>query len=271
MSNNNTKNPMLKRIFRRSFLVGAAYNNLRGQGHGCLYVMYPVIDKLYPNPEDKEKRLEAIKRHEVFYNITPQVNTLGLGLFTAMEEKIAEDDEFDPAAVNAMKASIMGPASGIGDAMFQVTIRIVAVSIGLSFALNGNPIGGLLFWLIFNGCSYGVRKYLLGKSYGAGEKLVSAASDSGVLQMLTEAASVIGLFMVGAMVASTVKLNLGFTFMTGGAEVTLQSFFDAIMPKLLPLLITLGVMQAVRKKANANLIMVAIIVVSILGTWIGLF
>lgn len=87
MSNSVKENKVLKRILNRSWAVGAAYNNVRGQGHGAIYCLYPLLDKLYPNPEDKEKKVEAIKRHEVFYNITPQVNTIGLGIFAALEEK----------------------------------------------------------------------------------------------------------------------------------------------------------------------------------------
>lgn len=263
--------PLMKKIFIRSWAVGAAYNNVRGQGHGALFTLWPLIDKLYPKPEQKEKKIEALKRHTVFYNITPQVNTVGLGLFSAMEERCAEDENFDPASINAMKAAIMGPMSGIGDAMFQVTIRIIATSIGLSFAMNGSWVGGLLFWLIFNAFSFGIRRYLLYKSYNMGEHLVSAASESGLMQMLTKAASIIGLFMVGAIAASAVKLNFALTWQTAGAEIGIQSFFDAIMPKFVPLLLTLGIMRAVQKKVNANLIMLAMIVVAILGAWVGLF
>lgn len=265
------ENKLLKRILNRSWAVGAAFNNVRGQGHGAIFCLYPLFDKLYPNPEDKEKKAEAIKRHEVYYNITPQVNTVGLGIFAALEEKIAEDDSFDKSTVNSIKMAIMGPASGIGDAMFQVTIKLIAASIGLSFAQNGSPLGGIIFFLIFNLCSYLARKYLLNLSYNTGEKIVANASESGVIQLLTNAASIIGLFMVGSIVATSVKLPLALSWEAAGGTITIQSFFDAIMPNFLPLVATLLVTYAVRKKVNANLIMVAIIVISILGKWIGLF
>lgn len=271
MSNSVKENKVLKRILNRSWAVGAAYNNVRGQGHGAIYCLYPLLDKLYPNPEDKEKKVEAIKRHEVFYNITPQVNTIGLGIFAALEEKIAEDDNFDKSTVNSIKTAIMGPASGIGDAMFQVTIKLIAASIGLSFAQNGSPLGGILFFLIFNLCSWFVRKYLMNLSYNAGEKLVATASETGIIQLLTNAASIIGLFMVGGLVANSVKLSLAFSWEAAGGTITLQSFFDAIMPNFLPLAATLLVTYALRKKANANLIMILIIVLSIVGKWSGLF
>lgn len=264
-------NKLLKHILNRSWAVGAAYNNVRGQGHGAIFSLYPLFDKLYPNPEDKDKKVEAIKRHEVFYNITPQVNTVGLGIFAALEEKIAEDEDFDKNTVNSVKMAIMGPASGIGDAMFQVTIKLIAASIGLSFAQNGSPLGGIIFFLIFNLCSYFARKYLLNLSYNTGEKIVANASESGIIQLLTNAASIIGLFMVGSIVASSVSLSIALGWEAAGGTISIQSFFDAIMPNILPLTATLLVTYAVRKKVNANLIMIAIIVISILGKWIGLF
>lgn len=269
--NDETKKKVFKKIFVKSWAVGAAYNNVRGQGHGCVYSLYPLFDVLYPRPEDLGKKVEAIKRHEVFYNITPQVNTVGLGLFSALEEQIAKDDTFDKSSVNAIKASIMGPASGIGDALFQVTIKLVAASIGLGLAYSGSPIGGLLFFVIFNTCSFVARRYLLDLSYNSGERLVEAAQESGLLKMLTEAASVIGMLMIGSMVATTVKFTFGFSWDVAGGTVTLQSFFDALMPNFLPLVITLLVAYALRKKANANVLMVVIIIISILGKWIGLF
>lgn len=264
-------NKMLRSVFNRSWAVGAAYNNVRGQGHGAVFSLYPVFDKLYPNPEDHEKKVAAIKRHEVFYNITPQVNTVGLGLFTALEERIAEDPTFDESSVNAIKASIMGPASGIGDALFQVTIRLVALSIGIGLAQQGSPIGGLVFFALFNICSFVARRYLLNLSYKSGESLVESASETGILRLLTSAASIIGMFMIGAMVANTVKLQFGLSWEVAGGEVTLQSFFDALMPKFLPFVATLFIAYLLRKKVNANWLMVAIIGFSILGKWIGLF
>lgn len=265
------KKKMLGRLFKRSWLVGSAYNNVRGHGHGCLFTLYPLIDKLYPDPEQRPKKIEALKRHIVFYNITPQVNTAGLGLFTAMEEECARNEAFDPTSINAMKAAIMGPMSGIGDALFQVTIRVIAASIGLGLALQGSWLGGLLFLAVFNVCMYVIRHKLFYVAYETGAKLVTKAQDSGVLQLLTRAAAIMGLLMVGGMVASTVKVPLALSWTTAGAEVTLQSFFDAVMPGLLPLGLTLGMMLLVRKKVNANLLMFLLMIVGIAGAWIGLF
>ena len=261
-------------IFRRSWLSGAAFNNLRGQGHGWVYTLYPLFDELYPDPKDKEKKIEAIKRHEVYVNITPQVNTLGLGISAAMEERIAAGDDVDSSSVNAIKASIMGPASGIGDALFQTTLKVIAATISIGLAQSGSPIGGILFFVIFNAVSFVVRRYLLKLAYTKGDQVIEDAAKSGIITIITDAAAILGLFMIGATVASTVKMSFALSFnAVEGYEsaVTLQSFFDAIMPKFLPLVLTLFIAWLLRKKVNANLLMVIVIVVAILGNMVGLF
>lgn len=261
----------LKKIFVRSWTSGAAFNNLRGQGHGWVYSLYPLFDELYPNKEDHDKKVEAIKRHEVYVNITPQVNTLGLGLAASMEEKVAAGEDIDPASINAIKTSIMGPASGVGDALFQTTVKLIAATASIGLAQNGSPIGGILFFLIFNTVSFFTRRFLLNYSYEQGDKIIESATKSGIISIITDAAAVLGLFMIGATVASTVKMSFALSWeVVEGGVVTLQSFFDAIMPKFLPLTVTLLVSYLLRKKTDANLLMVIVIVVSIVCKYFGI-
>ena len=51
------------------------------------------------------------------YNVTMYISTLPLGITAAMEEKNAEDPNFDTTSISAVKTAFMGPLSGIGDAM----------------------------------------------------------------------------------------------------------------------------------------------------------
>ena len=51
-----------------------------------------------------------------YYNCTPQTSSFVLGLAASMEEQYAEDQEnFNPETISALKTSLMGPLSGIGD------------------------------------------------------------------------------------------------------------------------------------------------------------
>ena len=62
-----------------------------------------------------------------YYNCTPQTSSFVLGLTASMEEQYTEDQEnFNPETISALKTSLMGPLSGIGDSFFQGTIRVLA-------------------------------------------------------------------------------------------------------------------------------------------------
>lgn len=76
---------------------------------------------------------------------------------------------------------------------------------------------------------FGLRPYLMQLGYTQGIKLVTTLS--GKLNQITQAASVLGIMVVGSMVASLVKVNFG-TLTIMGTEFDLQTkLFDAIMPK----------------------------------------
>ena len=62
-----------KNIFLRTFFLQALWNFERLQNVGFLYILYPVLKKLYP---DKEKRKEALLRHIGFFNTNPYMVTI---------------------------------------------------------------------------------------------------------------------------------------------------------------------------------------------------
>ena len=90
---------------------------------GFLYGMVPTLDRLYPDESDPKQlaaKKEAYHRHMAFYNCTPQTSAFIPGLSASMEEEYANDPEnFDPDSINAVKTSLMGPLSGIGDSFFR--------------------------------------------------------------------------------------------------------------------------------------------------------
>ena len=78
--------------------------------------MIPIIEKLY---KDKpEEKAAALQRHLEFFNTTPHMVTLILGISTAMEEENALDENFDTSSINSVKAGLMGPLAGIGDSFY---------------------------------------------------------------------------------------------------------------------------------------------------------
>lgn len=64
-----------------------------------------------------------------------------------------------------------------------------------------------------------------------------------------KAASIIGITVVGALIASFVRIQLALEFNVGEKIVNVQTeIIDAIMPNLLPLLVTLGIYHLIAKK-----------------------
>ena len=138
-------NKKLKEIFWGSWCMQTNWNYERQMNTAFMYGMSKTIDRLYPDPDEIDKKKEAYQRHLEFFNITPQCASLVYGICIAMEEEYAEHpDTFDPGAINAVKVALMGPLSGIGDSLFQGTIRIIAMSIGISLAQQGSIVHRLI-------------------------------------------------------------------------------------------------------------------------------
>ena len=112
----------LNQVFWRSFGLEWSWNYERQMNMSYCYSMLPVIKKLYPNKEDQ---VAAMKRHLEFFNTTPQLATLILGISAAMEESNANDPEFDTESINSVKVSLMGPLAGIGDTLFWTLLPTI--------------------------------------------------------------------------------------------------------------------------------------------------
>ena len=113
----------LRRVFWRSFQMEFSWNYERQMNLAFVYALIPVLKKLYPR---KEELAGALKRHLVFFNTTPHIVTLLLGITTAMEEKNSQQKNMDATAIDNVKASLMGPLAGLGDSFFWGTLRLIA-------------------------------------------------------------------------------------------------------------------------------------------------
>lgn len=121
----------IRRVFWRSFGMEWDWNYERQMNMAFCYSMLPIIEKLY---DKKEDRIEAMQRHLEFFNTTPQLSTLILGITAAMEENNANDPDFDTSSISNVKVSLMGPLAGIGDSFIWGTLRIIATGVGISLA-----------------------------------------------------------------------------------------------------------------------------------------
>lgn len=251
-----------RKIFWRSFLLQGSWNYINGAGVGALYMILPFIRKLYPNPEDKNERISALKRGLAYFNITPAIAPFPMGIAASMEEQNKEISDFDPSSINAVKASLMGPLSGIGDSLFWGTIRVIAAGIGISLAKAGNILGPILFLVIYNVSNLLARYYGLKYGYELGGEFIQKAYANGLMKIITKAAGILGMIMVGAMTYSTVTLKTILKFKMGSMTFNLQQILDQIMLGIIPLTVTLGTFWLIRKKVSANKIILLMVILS---------
>lgn len=259
---------MVHSLFWRSLALEGSFNYEKMQALGFAWAMFPVIKKYC---KTKEEQVEALKRHTAFFNISPPLVTFTLGIAATMERQYAEKGDIDPASINAMKVSLMGPLSGIGDSLFWGTFRVIASGIGVALAQQGNVMGPILYMILFTIPHFLIRYLCTVWGYKFGSTFIQNAYESGVISNVTKLATVVGLTTVGAMISSMVTVQFGFSYTFGDMEFVLQDIFDQIMPGLLPLALTLGVFGLIRKGVKINYLIIGMFVAGLLGTFIGLF
>lgn len=259
-------------VFMRSNLLQGSWNFERMQALGFCYSMVPVIRRLYP--ENSEERKQAIRRHLEFFNTHPYVAAPILGVTMAMEEQRANGAPIDDAAINGIKVGLMGPLAGVGDPIFWGTVRPVFAALGAGIAMSGSLLGPILFFVLFNLIRLLTLYYGVAYGYKKGANIVNDM-DGSLLQKLTEGASILGLFVMGALVNKWTHVNIPLvvseiTNQKGQTTVTtVQTILDQLMPGLVPLLLTFGCMWLLRRKINALWIIMGFFAIGIFGYWVG--
>lgn len=230
---------------------------------GFLWQIMPALNRYYKDQPEKKK--EALYRHVQFCNVSNAIYPFLAGLVASMEKENSEVDDFDTSSIVAIKAALMGALAGIGDSLLFSVVRVIAAGIGISFALQGSILGPILFFLIYNGCTMALRFSLGYVGFISGSSFITNMYQNGTLKILTKCAGILGLIMVGAMTASTVKFTTAISIpIPGGEAVALQSSLDTLFLGLVPLLLTFGCKKLLDKNVNINWIMVGIFVLSLL-------
>ena len=261
----------LRSMFIRSNFHQASWNFERMQALGYCFAMVPVIRRLYKGDERKQ----AMKRHLEFFNTQPFVTAPILGVTAAMEEERANGAPIDDGAINGVKIGLMGPLAGVGDPIFWGTLRPVVAALGASMALTGSIAGPLLFFIIFNAVRLAIRWIGIDYGYRKGTDVVKDMGGNR-LQKLTEGASILGLFVMGALVSKWTTVNIPvevsrITMQDGKVAITtVQNILDQLMPGLVPLILTFLCMRLLKKKVSAIWIIFGLFAVGILGFSLGI-
>lgn len=242
-------------------LASMSYEKL--QGHAYAWAYLPFAEKYYKDDPEAKRRL--LVRHSVFFNTEPQTGQLINGIVTSLEENIAMGGEVSEDMPNNIKATLMGPLAGIGDSIIQGIIVPILLSIGMSLATNGSPIGPLFYMI-----AYGIIGPLISFiSYRTGYKLGVGAIDVIVgenARRITDAFSILGIMVIGALAAGNIGLTTALNIPLGGEWQPLQATLDGVFPSILPLATVLITWWMLGKKqySPTKVIVILTVVVSAL-------
>ena len=288
--------------WRHQFLQGS-WNYERMQNGGWCYSIIPAIKKLYKTEED---RAAALKRHLEFYNTHPYVSAPVMGVTLALEEERANGMPVDDQTVQGVKVGMMGPLAGVGDPVFWFTVRPILGALGASLALSGSIVGPLLFFVVWNLVRIAFLWYTQEFGYKVGTSIAKDMSG-GLLGKVTEGASTLGMFIIGALVQRWVSISftpvvsqvtqskgayiewdklpkgaagikealtqynsLGANGLNQVKVTTLQQNLDQLVPGLAALLLTLLCCYLLKKKVSPIVIIIALFVVGIVARVIGI-
>ena len=262
-----SKEPVLtkKDLFRcaRRWLLGSSTFNYGTQmAPTAVFSQMMALRKMYPDDEDYKK---SLKNQFQYFNINPPMGSILLGMTLGIEDH-GGLETLD--TVQDLKVSLMGSISGIGDTIMWALIPTIFGSIAAYMGLEGNPFG-LALYVCANLVIFVAKFFLWDAGYRAGSALIQGMSDT--LNALTEAASILGLTVVGALIATTVSINLGLNFSYGDVALSIQTdILDAIFPCILPIAATYIVYKLIKKKVNLTWIILGIILISMIGAATGI-
>ena len=179
----------LNRMALRSYWLQSSFNYETMQSGGWLFAMIPGLEKVHTNKND----LAASMYHNLdFINTHPFLVTFVMGIVLSLEQ-----NKLDTQTIRAVRISAASPLGGIGDALFWLTLVPITAGITSNMAIEGNIAAPFIFLLIFNlaqaACRFGLMKW----AYKVGTGAIDALTAN--MQAFTRAASILGVFVVGAL------------------------------------------------------------------------
>ena len=179
----------LNKMVWRSLFLQASFNYERMQSCGWLYGILPGLEKIHTNKDDLAASMSS---NMEFFNTHPFLVTFVMGLILSMEQ-----NKTDIPTIRAVRVAAMGPLGGIGDAIFWFTLVPITAGITSNMAISGNIAAPWIFLIVFNVVQFAIRFWLMNWSYKLGTNSISMLTENA--KEFTRAASILGVFIVGAL------------------------------------------------------------------------
>src|SRR5437867_2427318 len=188
----------LRRVSARTWLLQATWNYERQQGLGWAWCLAPVLERLYPDGEARQRRLAE---HTAFFNTQPTLASLALGAVAHLEEQqaAAEPPVYDGVA--RVKMVLGSSLAALGDRLFWFTLRPFAACLGVLLALGGSWTGALALWVCYNAVHLTLRQRGVAWGYRVGPTVLGRGLRER-LERLVSLLSEFGAALVGVVVAA---------------------------------------------------------------------
>lgn len=242
------------------------------QTFGYLCAMFPLVEELYDNEDDKAK---AMNTYTAFFNTEPQLGSVIVGITAGLEEARASgQDDVDEETINGLRAGLMGPIAGIGDSLVVGTVIPILLGIAMGMSTGGSPLGAIFYIIVWNLFAYFGMKFMYFKGYELGGKavdfLIGAQGEA-----LRDAITTLGGIVIGAVSATWVSVKTSLELIsaeTGEAYVVLQDQLDAVFPGLLTTLFIIFCWFLMAKKQMSPIkVMLLLVVIAFVGVLVGFF
>ncbi|WP_079989007.1 PTS system mannose/fructose/sorbose family transporter subunit IID [Collinsella ihumii] len=246
-----TKGDIMKVWFRWWWCNEVPHTFDRMIAPSLCFGLMPVLKKLYKNPVFLG---EAYQRHLQFFN-TQAVWGGGIisGITVSLEEERAKalnagEPALDASMIQNTKIGLMGPLAGVGDSIDSGTVQYICISLFLGLCQEGNPLGAVMPFVCFATATF-IYGYLFTRmGYTMGRRAALEVMKGGRIKSIIDALGVLGLFMMGCMAASYVKLSTPIEADLSGRPFVLQETLDGILPGLLPLIAVMALFFFFQKK-----------------------
>ena len=231
--------------------------------------MSPIIKKLYKDDPEGEK--QAMTRHVEFFNTENATGSAVIGLVAAMEEQKKLGADLDDDAFTSIKTGLMGPLAGIGDTIWQGVVIPLMVVMFLGLAKEGNVAAPIIYSVLFFILYYAYGYWLLKLGYNKGKEAILNLMENKTINKVITGAGILGCAVMGGLVSQYVSLKTAIDIpLADGTSFSLQTnLFDALVPGLLPLCLTLGCYALLKKGWTAQKVILLVVVIGVVGGLVG--
>lgn len=226
-----TKKELRKFSVRYALTAQANQSYEAMQATACIYSMGPFLEEWYAdNPELLNKKMQNQLK---FFNCQVYFGAAIAAAALAIEQ---DENEASMQLAASIKTSLMGPFSGIGDALFNTIPKVVFGAMTAYAAVEGNWITCIVMILVFTPLVTWIRQKMIEMGYYGGAELITSRKNQ--LNNIRDAVSVLGVIVIGALIPSLVKVTTPLAITVGDATQEIQAILDGILPSALPLAVT---------------------------------